>query len=725
MDTIKMTKDIFCTLGPASMNRRVIQRLTEMGATLFRINLSHTSLEDVEEVIDFIRNHTKVPICLDTEGAQVRTGAFSCGKIKVSENSIVRIVKGETKGSESEFSLYPNGIVNELEVGDLITIDFNAALVQVIQIDQDGVLIRALNGGDIGSNKAVTIERALTMPPLTTKDIKSLEIGKNKGITHVALSFANHPRDVDEIRNYAGKDAFVISKIECRNGVSQLEKIAEKSNGILIDRGDLSREFPVEHIPILQKQIINRTKVVGRKVYVATNLLESMVLAPVPTRAEVNDVFNTLVDGVDGLVLAAETAIGKHPIECAGMIVKLIDSYNSSTSMTPEHYASDPSSLLVEPHGGILVNSEAQDEIKDEFQGAKKIVVSQDVLMDCQQISLGTFSPLKGFMDSKTLESVLDKNQLPDGTVWTLPICLQMESEKIKNVSYGDLLRLVGVDGITYALLDVSEIFPAEVKSLAGRWYGSNSKLHPGVKKLASGGDVFVAGKVILLRKLPTLFPQFELTPAQTRFLFTRKGWSRIVGFHTRNVPHRIHEYIQLSALEKTGADGLYLSPVTGPRKSGDFLPGLVLESYQLMIQLGIYPSGQVSLGAFSSYPRYAGPREAVFTAICRKNMGCSHFIVGRDHTGVGDFYNPDASRALFESIGDIGIEPVFFNEMTFDTKKENYILAGSSQDLKISGTEARLAIKKGQKLPEWFMRDEVQKFLHSEVSSGRKVFSD
>jgi pyruvate kinase len=234
------------------MNGRVIGRLAELGATLFRINLSHTALDDVGDVIDFIRGHTDVPVCLDTEGAQVRTAAFVDGKVQVAENEIIRIPHARVPGDGRRFNLYPRGIATELEIGDFISIDFNAVLVQVVDIDADGVELRVLNGGEIGSNKAVTVERPLAMPPLTEKDIAALKIGRAKGIDHVALSFANRAADVDEIRRHAGTDAFVISKIECRNGVANLEDIAKLSNAILIDRGDLSREFPVEHIPANQ-----------------------------------------------------------------------------------------------------------------------------------------------------------------------------------------------------------------------------------------------------------------------------------------------------------------------------------------------------------------------------------------------------------------------------------------------------------------------------------------
>jgi len=721
-----VTKDIFCTLGPTSMNRPVIGRLTELGATLFRINLSHTALCDVSNVIDTIRSHTDVPVCLDTEGAQVRTGAFVDGKVAIAENEIIEIPHARAPGNARCFNLYPAYIPGELEVGDFISIDFNAVLVQVIEAGSNGVVVRVLNGGEIGSNKAVTVESPLVMPPLTEKDIAALKIGRAKGIDHVALSFANFADDVDEIRRHAGDGAKIISKIECRNGVNNLEEIATRSDAILIDRGDLSREFPVEHIPALQKQITRRAKAVERKVYVATNLLESMIVVPVPTRAEVNDVHNTLADGVDGLVLAAETAIGAHPVACASMIVKLIRSFEAGSVVNPEYYAADPASLLIEPHGGSLVHREALAMVTEADTQLIRVRVSDLALVDCQQIALGTFSPLTGFMGSATLESVLNTHCLPDGTVWTLPITLQIGREALGKAGVGDRVALENKGGTIHAVLDISEIYPVDFANTAQPWFGTDSVDHPGVAMLAGGGDVFVAGAVTLVRRLASEYRDFELSPAQTRFLFTRKGWSRVVGFHTRNVAHRVHEHIQLEALEKVWADGLYISPVIGPRKKGDFLPGPILKSYQIMLDFHLYPVGKVVLGSFASYPRYCGPREAVFTALCRKNMGCSHFIVGRDHTGVGDFYQPEESRALFEKLGDIGIAPVFFDEIAYDSAAGAYVSAGEAEvPTAISGSKARQAIVENESLPEWFMRDIIQDYLRAEIAAGRSIVAE
>ena len=235
---------------------------------------------------------------------------------------------------------------------------------------------------------------------------------------------------------------------------------------------------------------------------------------------------------------------------------------------------------------------------------------------------------------------------------------------------------------------------------------------------MALGGDI------LLVERLSSPYPQYELTPAQTRFIFSHKGWSKVVGFHTRNVVHRVHHHIQLEAIERSGADGLYISPVIGPKKPHDFLPGPIMKSYQLLLDFGQYDAGRALLGSFSTYSRYSGPREAVFTAICRKNMGCSHFIIGRDHTGVGKFYAPDANAIFFESIGDIGIEPVFFEPIGYDPKSAKYVSASNQGALEpISGTLARKTLLAGERLPGWFMHDMVQDMLFEEISKGNPVF--
>jgi len=505
--------------------------------------------------------------------------------------------------------------------------------------------------------------------------------------------------------------------------LTNLEEIAAGSNALLIDRGDLSRQVPIEMLPQTQKSIIQRAKTVGCRVYVATNLLESMVSMPTPTRAEVNDVYNTLVDGADGLVLAAETAIGKYPIQCVSMISKIIRGFQRSERADGQFYTLDAVSMLVEPHGGWLVHREASPADLENMESLPRLIVSERDLMDCEQFGYGTYSPLTGFMTRETLNSVLATYRLPSGEVWTLPILLQVNSEDSAALGSGARVALTDDLGIVHALLDISEIYQYDLENLAERMYGTTNRNHPGVAKLMEKGNYFLGGDVTLVRPLETSIRHYLLTPAQTRFIFTRLGWSRVVAFHTRNAAHRGHEWIQKEALENTGADGIYINPVMGPKKQGDFLPGPILLSYQRLLEFGYYPKGKVVLGSFFTYSRYAGPREAVFTALCRKNMGCSHFIIGRDHTGVGDFYAGDANRRLFETLGDIGVKPVFFDAIGYNSKTDAYEVDQSTPLKMISGTEVRETLRADKHLPDWFMRDIVQEVLLEELRSGKPLF--
>jgi pyruvate kinase len=574
--------EILCTLGPASLDRRTIQRLEQSGATLFRINLSHTKLLDLPKIIDTIRDATAVPICLDTEGAQIRTGTFVEGSINLRENSTVRVHFRRVPADDRNFNLYPLDIARRLRLGDFLSIDFHSVLAQVVGMDADSVSMRVLQGGPVGQNKAVTLERDISMPPLTEKDLAALKIGTEMGLKHFALSFANRGEDVQLLRESVGANKFVISKIESRQGLQNLEEITCRSDALLIDRGDLSRQVPIELLPKMQKEVIRRAKTLGCRVYVATNLLESMVSMPNPTRAEVNDIYNTLLDGADGLVLAAETAIGKYPIQCASMVSRIMAGFQRSGSDDKQAYHLDAVSLLVGPHGGRLVHREADATDLEGLDSLPQVAIPERDLMDCEQFGFGTYSPLTGFMTQETLESVLETYRLPNGVTWTLPIVLQLSARKVRKFATGDRVALTNDQGTVHALLDVAEIYRSDLESVAAQMFGTDDRRHPGVSRLLRGGDYFVGGDITLVRPLAVPYRHYLLTPAQTRFVFTRLGWSQVVAFHSRNPAHRAHEWIQLAALERTGADGLYINPVIGPKKKGDFLARQFLHVFPL-----------------------------------------------------------------------------------------------------------------------------------------------
>lgn len=724
-----LNKEILCTLGPASRNERVITRLEDLGVSLFRINLSHTKIEDLPEIIKSIQKITSVPICLDTEGAQVRTGKLKKNSITVKENSLIRIVSEIVEGDEERINLYPPDVIDLLEVGDMVSIDFNSVLVQVVERENRNLVVRVITGGNIGNNKAVSVDREILLSPLTKKDREAIAIGLNFGITHYALSFANQRDDVEIIRNLVGEQSFVISKIETLMGIRNLDGISKRSDAILLDRGDLSRQLPIEQIPRAQKEIIKRAKLNNVKFYVATNLLESMCTQPTPTRAEVNDIFNTMADGADGLVLAAETAIGQYPVQCAMMVHKLIKQFTEYSNDAPfsvEKISSQNPYLLIDPHGGVLINRIASEEEVSQCTKLPKISVTIPNLMDAEQIAIGTYSPLEGFLTKHEVESVLNKYSLPNGVVWTLPITLQVNEKQIKEISLGDkvALCLEGTDEV-YATLEISDIYTCDLDEYAKKVFTTTDHSHPGVKLLYQGGSTFLGGKIKLIKRLSSEFKYYEITPKQTRSVFENKGWVRVVAFHTRNVAHRAHEFIQLQAHKKLHCDGIFIHPLIGPKKSGDFTPEVILKSYEMLIEKYYPPQGAL-LAAFQCYPRYAGPREAVFTAICRKNFGCSYIVVGRDHSGVGNFYSPTASQELFVQLGDIGIKPIFFDEVNFckicNTHTESCDHTGDSI-IKISGTQVRKMITNQEAPPSWFMREEVSSYLIKRITNEKKVF--
>mgnify|MGYP001612179166 CR=1 FL=1 len=722
-------KKILCTLGPASMNDRVIARLTDLGVSIFRVNLSHTRLDELPGVIDFIQHRTSVPICLDTEGAQIRTGVLAEDKVVLEENSVISIPRTSVIGNSEFFNLYPLDTVEMLEAGDILSIDFNSVLAKVVQKNDEGLLIKVLTGGPVGQNKAVSVDREIILPALTQKDIQSLAVGIDKGIKHVALSFANEAKDVDAIKSHVPKETYIISKIESIHGIKNLREIADRSNALLLDRGDLSRQVPIEQIPRAQKEIIQMAKKAKIDIFVATNLLESMTRVTTPTRAEVNDVFNTLVDGADGLVLAAETAIGSYPVQCAIMVSKIVQQFSefqNGSNFLFENLNKEDSFFLIEPHGGMLVNRCDFNPDYQEIRKYRKLIVEEKDIINAEQIAIGSFSPLKGFMTKNEVFAVIENCQLPNGVIWPLPIFLQVNKEDIEHLDIGQKIALcLKGDDTIYAILDIEDIYTYNLEQLAQGIFGTRDKRHPGAEDIFKRANYFLGGSITLIKRLPSKTKHFEITPRQARKIFEHKGWSRIVGFHTRNVAHRVHEYLQKVAFEKYHCDGIFIHPLTGPKKKGDYNADIVLKSYEIMISR-YYPSSQVLLAACQNYPRYAGPREAVFTALCRKNYGCSHFVIGRDHAGVENYYEKDGARKLFSALGEIGIKPIFFNEVHYCQRCKSYVeeCGHEEQDiLKISGTQGRKMLMDKIPPPDWFMRKDLSDLIISNIHEGKEIF--
>ena len=320
---------ILCTLGPASLDPETIRGLDERHVDLFRINLSHTPIESVEPIIDLVRSVSQTPICLDSEGPQVRCG-FVEGQIHLEAGAQVRLSAEKVTSTGRELTLWPASIFDALRVGDRVGIDFHGAGLRVTAVGPgtaDAVVVAA---GKIASNKAVKIDPSPVLPALSEKDLLAIEIGARRGITHYALSFASGAHDVDSLRALTPAGAVIIAKIESRVGVQNVDGIIEAADAILIDRGDLSHEVALEQVPYYQKAIVRRANRGNRRVYVATNLLESMVTGTTPTLAEANDIANTLLDGVHGLVLAAETAVGMNPIGSVDIVLRAIEAFEES-----------------------------------------------------------------------------------------------------------------------------------------------------------------------------------------------------------------------------------------------------------------------------------------------------------------------------------------------------------------------------------------------------------
>lgn len=329
-----LKRALLCTLGPTSLNKRVISQLEEIGATVFRVNMSHTEVGDLARILQFVHTCTGVPISIDTEGARLRTGLMSDG-VSVPEGGQVHLVPEAFWGDAFTIPIVPGNAIAQLKPGTQVSIDFDAVILRIDNATDGKAEATVLSGGEIGSRKAVTAFPSPKLPTFSDKDRLAIRIALDNQVHEFALSFCEHPDSIAQLRELIGPHDTVVAKVESREGVRNLDAIAKATDRVLIDRGDLSREVRVEAIPLLQKAIIRAANAHKVPVYVATNLLESMVRRRVPTRAEVNDVINTLIDGADGLVLAAETAVGKYPVEAARMIAALMEQYEKSLEHHP------------------------------------------------------------------------------------------------------------------------------------------------------------------------------------------------------------------------------------------------------------------------------------------------------------------------------------------------------------------------------------------------------
>jgi pyruvate kinase len=749
----KKHTQIIVTLGPATKTEQDLRKIKDKGVDFVRVNMSHSSLEDLEYFINLSKK-VGVPFIIDTEGSQIRTGHLEAGSLFYKENDVVNIYANNLAGDQDKLCIRPGHVIEQLEVGDLVHIDFDTLVLRVTDVStsSEGYITgKAITGGQVGSNKAVVIdpvfEKRFQLPTLSPKDYGAIELGLNAGIDHIAVSFVRSGASIDEVRRVTQNKMKIISKVECVDALEHINEIIQKSDFILIDRGDLSKEIPIEKIPFTQKAIIYKARRYNKGVFVATNLLETMIEKRNPTRAEVHDVMNTIVDGALGLTLAAETAIGKHPMECINVLNKLIQHtelvVNGSRPETLEYefirgLESSPyllenvSSSLISPHGGKLVNRVLVNPLdKSYLDSLPKVGLDQNMQMDVEQIAVGTYSPLEGFMGQEDFLSVLTSMRLANGIVWPLPIVLDVSEETAEGLSLGEVVGLTNEQDEVIALLHLDEKYKFDKEDAVRKIYGTGCLDHPGVRMVQEMGSVLLAGKIDLIKGRKSETRAYELTPKQLRRLFEDRSWAKVMGFHTRNVPHRGHEFMQLKAVEDENCDGLLVQPVVGKKKPGDFKPEYIIKSYERMIE-DFYPKERVVFAVFSTFSRYAGPREALFTALCRKNFGCSHFVVGRDHTGVGDYYDPYASHRIFDNFPDLGIKIVKFHEIFYSKELNKYVqengypLYDESDKLRlISGTQARAMFLRGEEPPSWFMRPEISNIILDAVQNGGQVFEE
>lgn len=319
---------IICTLGPSSFNKNTLNKLKSQGVNIFRINLSHTEKKDILKKIIYLKKNNIRNICIDTEGAQIRTSKVK-KKIYFKKNVLVRFAIGSEFSSKNKVNLYPNFDLMSCKLNVKIKVGFNGLIFKIIKKDYKlkNLIVRVIEPGYLESNKGVHINQKIKLQPLTEKDEYAIKIANQNKVKLFAISFVNRSSDIDYVRKLVNNNSFIISKIETKTAMNELKSITNKSNALLIDRGDLSMYIPIEEIPLAQEKIIKIGKSKKVPVYVATNLLETMIRENQPTRAESHDIFSTLKQGASGLVLAAETAIGINPVGCVKFLKKSIRVY--------------------------------------------------------------------------------------------------------------------------------------------------------------------------------------------------------------------------------------------------------------------------------------------------------------------------------------------------------------------------------------------------------------
>jgi sulfate adenylyltransferase len=376
---------------------------------------------------------------------------------------------------------------------------------------------------------------------------------------------------------------------------------------------------------------------------------------------------------------------------------------------------------LIQPHGGILVNRFVSDHEREQGLAKAKslpqLLLSDRSLSDLECIATGIYSPLIGFVSEKDYHSIVDTMHLSNGLAFSIPITLQVSTEESAKYKVGDEIALVTPTGDAVATMTLTDKYTPDQQHEAQQVYRTTDPKHPGVAAMLEAGGVYLGGPISVVTDLPkNAFADHNFTPEQTREMFTNNGWTKVVAFQTRNPIHRAHEYITKIALESV--DGLFINPLVGATKSDDIPAHIRMQCYHVLIE-NYYAKGRVLLGVYPAAMRYAGPREAILHAVSRQNYGCSHFIVGRDHAGVGSYYGTYDAQHIFDELreGSLDITPLkfensFYCNRTKQMATEKTTSSAPEERVSLSGTKVREMLGNGQIPPEEFSRPEVAKIL-------------
>ena len=375
---------------------------------------------------------------------------------------------------------------------------------------------------------------------------------------------------------------------------------------------------------------------------------------------------------------------------------------------------------IIAPHGGVLINCFAKkEELNDLLKEASSLVsvkVSKRVLCDLEMLAIGAFSPLRGFVEKADYDSIIGNMRLKNGLVWTIPITLQINKDDYEKIKNQKKLALKDDSNEIAGILNLKEIYKPDLKKEAELVFKTTDEKHPAVKYLFEAGEYYLSGDIKVLKHTYSEFPEYNLGCAKTREIFTQRSWKKIIAFQTRNPVHRAHEYLLKVALETV--DGLMLHPTMGETKGDDIPSNVRMKCYQVILEK-YFPKDRTLLCIMPASMRYGGPREAILHAIIRKNYGCTHFIVGRDHAGVGNYYGTYEAQKIFDEFKkeELEITPIFF-EHTFWCKSCGGMASyktcphDSSSHVILSGTKVREMLRNGEMLPEEFTRPEIAKIL-------------